>query len=311
MGSTAAIHPRKCRNPDHPHAGGEHRRKFAHNWRGGGPSPRGWGARRRRRIGGHRSRTIPTRVGSTPPVWRASRLLADHPHAGGEHMRSTSALISENGPSPRGWGAPPAQAVSRRKVSDHPHAGGEHGIPEALRPPLCGPSPRGWGAHAPPFTRLDSRRTIPTRVGSTGVGGEAQSAQADHPHAGGEHSSPVRKSSWPFGPSPRGWGAPKLAWRWLPCKRTIPTRVGSTLTLLAPPSPTPDHPHAGGEHSQANGGNLTSRGPSPRGWGARAYAVPWPVQQRTIPTRVGSTAKSTAFARAASDHPHAGGEHCA
>ena len=71
----------------------------------------------------------------------------------------------------------------------------------------------------------------------------------------------------------------------------------------------PDHPHAGGEHSDLAVDFKNVSGPSPRGWGARMAAMAIPRLRRTIPTRVGSTAIGTTLPPICPDHPHAGGEH--
>ena len=134
--------------------------------------------------------------------------MADHPHAGGEHLWSVRKLAFVYGPSPRGWGAPPHIPLSRRRfrtiptrvgstppraprladTADHPHAGGEHPVRRADEIKGAGPSPRGWGALVEAARPVSSPRTIPTRVGSTLLRRYLVRLRADHPHAGGEHS---------------------------------------------------------------------------------------------------------------------------
>src|SRR5690606_28221379 len=53
----------------------------------------------------------------------------------------------------------------------------------------------------------------------------------------------------------------------------------------------------------------TSRGPSPRAWGAPRLDSREPVRPGTIPTCVGSTKRRTRPARRSPDHPHVRGEH--
>ena len=91
--------------------------------------------------------------------------------------------------------------------------------------------------------------------------------------------------------------------------RTIPTRVGSTSPARTTRNNRADHPHAGGEHRSARLRWRLARGPSPRGWGARDRPDRASEVRRTIPTRVGSTARDRHRARNLADHPHAGGEH--
>ena len=193
-------------------------------------------------------RTIPTRVGSTCAVHENVVHVTDHPHAGGEHFAMKLAEMAKNGPSPRGWGAPrnantmtadlrtiPTRVGSTNSAfmpnatpSDHPHAGGEHpGLATGWGIQL-GPSPRGWGALYEWNWGKCSDRTIPTRVGSTIVVIPDGFAEADHPHAGGEHVCAVGATRFISGPSPRGWGARSIARSNGTSGRTIPTRVGST-----------------------------------------------------------------------------------
>ena len=70
-----------------------------------GPSPRGWGALGVGSEAYMAVRTIPTRVGRTKTVVLKELLIADHPHAGGEHKLIIGQHVPMFGPSPRGWGA--------------------------------------------------------------------------------------------------------------------------------------------------------------------------------------------------------------
>src|ERR1035441_7009514 len=151
---------------------------------------------------------------------------------------------------------------------DHPHAGGEHILRSAKQTIGFGPSPRGWGALASFLDGGASKRTIPTRVGSTGGacrqrslrtiptraggarGGRGKSrGQSAHPTAGGNPWARRGKLRASSGPSPRGWGAPNRSAEVSDLPRTIPTRVGSTDAVGVQAARAADHPHAGGEHS--------------------------------------------------------------
>ena len=68
VGSTGGVQIVTGKAADHPHAGGEHLSEAVAAGGDAGPSPRGWGARKRRIRLLHVARTIPTRVGSTP-LW--------------------------------------------------------------------------------------------------------------------------------------------------------------------------------------------------------------------------------------------------
>ena len=110
VGSTERRAISSPRPPDHPHAGGEHFVGVTTRSSPDGPSPRGWGAPSRMPRLALLPRTMPTRVGSTPPRNSAPWPTADHPHAGGEHIRASVVDLMKGGPSPRGWGARPQDA---------------------------------------------------------------------------------------------------------------------------------------------------------------------------------------------------------
>jgi hypothetical protein len=133
--------------------------------------------------------------------------------------------------------------------------------------------------------------------------------EADHPHAGGEHTPIIHERRFHLGPSPRGWGARGTAPLPRRTFRTIPTRVGSTPFASQVDPNSADHPHAGGEHESRKIASGDASGPSPRGWGAPAHSGSARRQKRTIPTRVGSTARLRGSRCRSWDHPHAGGEH--
>ncbi len=242
------MRPWSSEGPDHPHAGGENGRRQCRITSLHGPSPRGWGERRRVGEIRRRNRTIPTRVGRTSWGWPRGRSRADHPHAGGENLPRLPGAGSYTGPSPRGWGEP-------------------------LRYPL---PHLVW-------------RTIPTRVGRTAVDESCEVPLADHPHAGGENRDTTRMVCLRSGPSPRGWGE---RGRWRARRgagRTIPTRVGRTLSSGVAMLVMPDHPHAGGENEREDSQAVLQAGPSPRGWGELRRVGSLVGQRRTIPTRVGRT----------------------
>ena len=71
---------------------------------------------------------------------------------------------------------------------------------------MGGPSPRGWGELASVNQASHLDRTIPTRVGRTGIGSSERKAAPDHPHAGGENAKRGGILCRRAGPSPRGWG---------------------------------------------------------------------------------------------------------
>ena len=273
--------------PDHPHAGGENVDPECRYRRFYGPSPRGWGERSASDRMRDQTRTIPTGVGRTEAQHLSGTANADHPHAGGENRDCRACVERIYGPSPRGWGEPPGRqsddqahrtiptrvgrTIPRRTrgrgTSDHPHAGGENIVLDESSILKSGPSPRGWGELAPKPGRFLPSRTIPTRVGRTGTRAPSNRTRTDHPHAGGENVEGPEPVASEIGPSPRGWGELSgvlvVVWLW----RTIPTRVGRTITPGNQCDPAPDHPHAGGENSGSASKLRATIGPSPRGWG--------------------------------------------
>ena len=130
----------------------------------------------------------------------------------------------------------------------------------------------------------------------------------DHPHAGGENHLLRGKTLRLLGPSPRGWGERLRGLAKQFGRRTIPTRVGRTLTPRISAGLSTDHPHAGGENNKLRGGEKKVRGPSPRGWGELGAGEARVFDLRTIPTRVGRTVDIDREWFTTADHPHAGGE---
>ncbi len=136
----------------------------------------------------------------------------------------------------------------------------------------------------------------------------AEGTKADHPHAGGENTrKSFQEGNFP-GPSPRGWGKHAARRPAHVQTRTIPTRVGKTLTRKKCPRLISDHPHAGGENRDEKRERGRQVGPSPRGWGKPPEQSPPGSPSRTIPTRVGKTGRPGRASDPTPDHPHAGGE---
>ncbi len=131
---------------------------------------------------------------------------------------------------------------------------------------------------------------------------------SDHPHARGENKFNPRFHFPVSGPSPRAWGER----HWPPyCRRqrrTIPTRVGRTVSTTWVSTCTADHPHARGENVGTFRPENASLGPSPRAWGEPKRPAPLSFRNRTIPTRVGRTEEASTVLVQKSDHPHARGE---
>ena len=110
------------------------------------------------------------------------------------------------------------------------------------------------------------------------------------------------------GPSPRAWGPRLLARRIERQGRSIPTRVGTSLSYSSPVCARSVHPHARGDLTCRNQGVQLKGGPSPRAWGPRLCLVGHHGIARSIPTRVGTSRSATSRASPSPVHPHARGD---
>ena len=172
-----------------------------------------------------------------------------------------------------------------------------------------GSSPRVWGA-LPDFLRtLVYRRLIPTCVGSTWSFCRFKEFQTAHPHVCGEHPFKGSITVSRTGSSPRVWGAHGRVEPQDSQHRLIPTCVGSTPFHSKRSHDLAAHPHVCGEHPPLEVWRMNSYGSSPRVWGALWGNVLKGMQERLIPTCVGSTRRRTRRGTAHTAHPHVCGEH--
>ena len=90
--------------------------------------------------------------------------------------------------------------------------------------------------------------------------------------------------------------------------RIIPTRMGTSLSLMQKLPYHEDHPHAYGDKKGMRLFCLVYLGSSPRVWGQGH--IPRPLQRRfrIIPTRMGTRQIEEIFPRSSKDHPHAYGD---
>src|SRR5262245_25679835 len=88
----------------HPHTRGEHAWPTEGIYRRCGPSPHAWGTLRQPAMDQRGQRSIPTRVGNTPPTCPPRTPPPVHPHTRGEHPKLTAASFRTDGPSPHEWG---------------------------------------------------------------------------------------------------------------------------------------------------------------------------------------------------------------
>src|SRR5690606_6743232 len=116
-----------------------------------------------------------------------------------------------------------------------------------------------------------------------------RSFQAVHPHACGEHRSPIEPRYAPAGSSPRMWGTHQTAVAWMGRVRFIPTHVGNTIAKRLHPICMTVHPHACGEHALEHDLTSTRAASSPRMWGTHELRAGHRPVGRFIPTHVGNT----------------------
>ncbi len=233
----------------------------------------------------------------------------DHPRAGGEHSATDEEDARSTGPSPRWRGARGSSGSLRVSLGTIPALAGST-IPDPIdeSSPL-GPSPRWRGAQRVIEPTMLQGRTIPALAGSTSGAGTGPRGCADHPRAGGEHSTVTFNLRCNCGPSPRWRGArASRAGGWLG-RGTIPALAGSTQPIASASASRRDHPRAGGEHPRREHVGQFAEGPSPRWRGARRAICQQPPHPWTIPALAGSTRSVGNFGVPRADHPRAGGEH--
>jgi len=171
---------------------------------------------------------------------------AGHPHVRGDYIRIMAAILVADGPSPRAWGLrslllglpPPSRAIptcvgttglqgeelpglraiptcvgtteftgqAEGTEAGHPHVRGDYGWPRGPTPGAGGPSPRAWGLRDRSRSRSETRRAIPTCVGTTRKSATRTSTVTGHPHVRGDYQAPAQDDLETIGPSPRAWG---------------------------------------------------------------------------------------------------------
>ena len=192
-----------------------------------------------------------------------------------------------NGSSPRPWGTfrnpshPPFNArfiptpvgnmltfpLSTQTMPVHPHARGEHQLPGLMVSNNLGSSPRPWGTSRCVGDHCGGGRFIPTPVGNIAGGAISTLSASVHPHARGEHASPIISTHVHPGSSPRPWGTSGIRNRCIKRRRFIPTPVGNMRFQRSDRRTGWVHPHARGEHFQDGGRLPQVGGSSPRPWG--------------------------------------------
>ena len=110
-------------------------------------------------------------------------------------------------------------------------------------------------------------RIIPTRVGTSYFESKGKLNSWDHPHACGDKGNKSKDYVIGVGSSPRVWGQASVSVACTGWSRIIPTRVGTSFTIMPTPEVYEDHPHACGDKTYKGENNTGTEGSSPRVWG--------------------------------------------
>ncbi len=295
VGNTSRAQPCAGVFAVHPHASGEHVRR---DWISSSIAtvhPHASGEHTGSATLRHGDRRfIPTRVGNTQSAYRSAVNRPVHPHASGEHaavLRERGLLASRfiptrvgnttarlywplriDGSSPREWGT-----LACCDVADYiwsrfiPTRVGNTTQTGQRVPNVRGSSPREWGT-----------RQCPMDYGGS---------PAVHPHASGEHASQaaVPDGNTRFIPTRVG-NTLASAIRRAVRSRFIPTRVGNTDCATASVRQLAVHPHASGEHANAQPVSSSAGSVHPHASGEHGSSRGKLHQTRPV-------------------HPHASGEH--
>ena len=130
----------------------------------------------------------------------------------------------------------------------------------------------------------------------------------DHPHACGDKGYTVNALKVPQGSSPRVWGQEGKPYQTSLLLRIIPTRMGTSLTLMKQLIAAGDHPHAYGDKLGISLQTIFRKGSSPCVWGQDKVLVVLKCKVGIIPTRMGTRCHFYPNHRQRKDHPHAYGD---
>ena len=111
----------------------------------------------------------------------------------------------------------------------------------------------------------------------------------DHPHAYGDKKVVGNIYDNPEGSSPRVWGQEFTMLYKDNNMGIIPTRMGTSLSLMQKLPYHEDHPHAYGDKQPRFCHSLRLSGSSPRVWGQVCHPITRYKQRRIIPTRMGTS----------------------
>ena len=145
VGTSFLLFRVNFKSRDHPHACGDKHSQFRREDLFKGSSPRVWGQGTISCVRRHRTRIIPTRVGTSTFLWLIGQPVQDHPHACGDKLSAAFFRANFVGSSPRVWGqvssvSPSSltsgiiptrvgtrwiESVNDDLPEDHPHACGD------------------------------------------------------------------------------------------------------------------------------------------------------------------------------------------
>ena len=145
-----------------------------------------------------------------------------------------------------------------------------------------------WGQVSKAERDRTKLRIIPTRVGTRIKIPACRATDRDHPHACGDKIKSISMGFITIGSSPRVWGQGKSFKNFIPRRRIIPTRVGTSVVNPICKHIFEDHPHACGDKINHLLSSYLCLGSSPRVWGQVWFYCLNVLRPRIIPTRVGT-----------------------
>ena len=121
----------------------------------------------------------------------------------------------------------------------------------------------------------------------------AKAWDKDHPHACGDKTAEGLCTGRTIGSSPRVWGQEVGRTIYQAIGGIIPTRVGTSISVMRADDNVQDHPHACGDKFSTPRFSCLLVGSSPRVWGQVSKVVLLLPSRRIIPTRVGTRLKKS------------------
>ena len=295
MGTTAAFAASFAAWPVHPHAHGDNTSGILPAMRTIGSPPCTWGQRGDDSAYLRRPRFTPMHMGTTEQRSCEACRTAVHPHAHGDNNHLAAVLSLQVGSPPCTWGQPPPVAGLAAGGAVHPHAHGDNDRVSA-RGRTLPVHPHAHGDNERLSEAAGGRRFTPMHMGTTMARSKARAAAAGSPpctwgqlancrHGGqGKRFTPMHMGTtshkaldggqlarftpmhmgttccWPCRVS-WGPGSPPCTW-------------GQRPPRTRPASGRPVHPHAHGDNTRDDLGELGEQGSPPCTWGQRSCFSP-------------------------------------